>query len=172
MIEADKSEQLTKFSRQAADLCSVYLYKEGLFLRAYNEGAYGFVHQVMACKPIRRFVKAIGDDRIVCGAPQTTVAKLPAFIQAEQIDAVIWRLPLSKPVDLAQYHAWREGLPLIAKEEASQVKTANPMQQIMDRLMQFNVATSTPVAALNLVADLQRQWLDNISPERLQAVTD
>jgi hypothetical protein len=43
---------LTKFSRQAADLDAAYLYKEGLFVRAYNEGAYGFIHHVMACKPL------------------------------------------------------------------------------------------------------------------------
>lgn len=30
---------LTQFSRQAADLGAVYLYQEGLFVRAYNEGA-------------------------------------------------------------------------------------------------------------------------------------
>ena len=47
---------MTKFEQQAADLAGVYLYKEGLFVRAYNEGAFAFIHQILACKPMRRFV--------------------------------------------------------------------------------------------------------------------
>ena len=59
MQESSNGAVLTKFSRQAADPGAVYLYKEGLFVRAYNEGAYGFIHQVLACKPMRRFVKSV-----------------------------------------------------------------------------------------------------------------
>jgi len=65
---------VTKFSRQAADLGAVYLYQEGLFVRAYNEGAYAFIHQVLACKPLRRYVKSAGADRVVCGVPLTVLA--------------------------------------------------------------------------------------------------
>lgn len=47
MLESEEGggTALTKFARQAADLTAVFLYKEGLFVRAYNEGAYGFIHQ-------------------------------------------------------------------------------------------------------------------------------
>ena len=68
---------VTKFSRQAADLAAVYLYKEGLFVRAYNEGAYGFIHELLECKPLRRFVKSAGTDRVVCGVPFTALAAMP-----------------------------------------------------------------------------------------------
>jgi hypothetical protein len=84
-IEKGAGVVVTKFSRQAADLGAVYLYKEGLFARAYNEGAYGFIHQVMACKPMRRFVKSAGVDRVVCGVPLTVLAQLPGFAQATQL---------------------------------------------------------------------------------------
>ena len=43
-----------------ADLGVAYLCKEGLFVRAYNEGAYAFIHQALACKAMRRFVKSAG----------------------------------------------------------------------------------------------------------------
>ena len=39
MQAAGNGVVLTKFSRQAADPGAVYLYKEGLFVRACNEGA-------------------------------------------------------------------------------------------------------------------------------------
>ncbi len=58
---------------------AVFLYKEGLFVRAYNEGAYGFIHHVLACKPMRRFVKSAEADRVLCGGPLTVLAKLPDF---------------------------------------------------------------------------------------------
>ena len=38
--EQGEREVVSKFSRQAADLGAVFVYKEGLFARAYNEGAY------------------------------------------------------------------------------------------------------------------------------------
>lgn len=165
-IEKGVGVDVTKFSRQAADLGAVYLYKEGLFARAYNEGAYGFIHQVMACKPMRRFVKAAGEDRVVCGVPLTTLKRLPAFEQASQIDALTWRWPLIVPVERVLYEAWRESLPLMMPNASSPTVDVDGAaqvlpklaQRLMDRLMQFNVAASTPVAALNLVADLQRQW--------------
>ena len=79
MQPAGNGVAVTKFSRQAADLGAVYLYQEGLFVRAYNEGAYAFIHQVLACKPIRRFVKSTGADRVVCGVPLTVVGALAGF---------------------------------------------------------------------------------------------
>ncbi len=169
MQEMDDGKVLTKFSRQADDLGAVYLYKEGLFARAYNEGAYGFIHQVMACKPMRRFVKSAGADRVVCGMPLTSLAKLPGFAQATQLDALTWRWPLSNPIDRPQYDAWREALPLllpgasaaVADVAAPAPPVANFAQRLIAQLMQFNVAASTPVAALNLVADLQRQWQES-----------
>lgn len=114
---------LTKFSWQADDPGAVYLYKEGLFVRAYNEGAYGFIHHVMACKPMRRFVKSAGEDRVVCGVPLTVLAKLPGFGQSSQLDALTWRWPLVVPVERVPYEAWRESLPLI-KPGVSAVVTA------------------------------------------------
>jgi len=165
MQELEKSDGVTKFSRQAADLGAVYLYKEGLFVRAYNEGAYGFIHQVLACKPLRRFVKSAGRDRVVCGVPFTVLAALPAFQQAIPVDALTWRWPLATPVDRAQYEAWREALPLLTANVGDAVPPLpgreNPERRLIEQLMRFNVATSTPVAALNLVADLQ-------SPRRVQ----
>jgi hypothetical protein len=160
MQAIDDGKVLTKFARQAADLGAVFLYKEGLFVRAYNEGAYGFIHQVLACKPMRRFVKSAGEDRVVCGVPLTTLEKLPEFAVASQLDASTWRWPLVAPVDRVQYEAWCAGLPL-EMQGAVVAPTPPPVdlaQRLIDRLMQFNVAASTPVAALNLVADLQRQW--------------
>ncbi|MDO9012158.1 MAG: hypothetical protein Q7U78_10205 [Gallionella sp.] len=157
---------VTKFSRQAADLSAVFLYKEGLFVRAYNEGAYGFIHQVLACKPMRRFVKSIAGDRVVCGVPFTVVAALPGFAQASQLDALTWRWPLAEPVERALYEAWREALPLVMPGvsvptvevgDAAQV-APNLAQRLIDQLIQFNLVNNSPLAALNLVADLQRQW--------------
>lgn len=53
MQESEENDRVTKFSRQAADPGAAYLYKEELFARAYNEVAYGFIHLVMACKPMQ-----------------------------------------------------------------------------------------------------------------------
>lgn len=171
MQSANNGEVVTKFSRQAADLGAVYLYQEGLFVRAYNEGAYAFIHQVLACKPLRRFVKSAGADRVVCGVPLTVLAQLAGFAQATPFEPLSWRWPLRLPVERALYEAWRDALPLsvprasavLAGASASTAAVpawavADLAQRLMNQWLQFNVATSTPVAALNLVADLQRQW--------------
>lgn len=164
MQASDDEKVLTKFSRQAADLGAVFLYKEGLFVRSYNEGAYGFIHHVLACKPMRRFVKAAGTDRVVCGVPLASLEKLAGFAQATQLDATTWRWPLATPVDLPQYEVWRAALPLEMPGAVAGVMPAPPAdlaRRLIGQLMQFNVAASTPVAALNLVADLQRQWRES-----------
>ena len=67
-------------------------------------------------------------------------------------------------MDLAKYDAWRESLPLLASEASPKPTPSGsplPAQHVVDQLMQFNLAASTPMAALNLVADLQRQWQEN-----------
>lgn len=163
MQKSDNGAVLTKFDRQAADLGAVFLYKEGLFVRAYNEGAYGFIHHILACKPLRRFVKSAGEERVVCGVPFTAAVALPGFAQATELDALTWRWPLPMPVDHAGYAAWRESLPLLSTGDASPASAAqpHPAQRLVDQLMQFNLAVSTPMAALNLVADLQRQWSES-----------
>lgn len=156
---------MTKFEQQAADLAGVYLYKEGLFVRAYNEGAFAFIQQVLACKPMRRFVKSAGEDRVVCGVPFSVFAGLPGFADASQRNALTWRWPLAAPVAPADYEVWRDSLPLQAANSpdnkaaaAPQPAAETPAQRLLAALLAFNVAASTPMAALNLVADLQRQW--------------
>jgi len=44
--EQGEREVVSKFSRQAADLGAVFNYKEGLFVRAYNEGEPGRVGKI------------------------------------------------------------------------------------------------------------------------------
>jgi hypothetical protein len=160
-LKENNRGECSKFTRQAADLGAVFIYKEGLFSRAYNEGAYGFIHQIMACKPLRRYVKSAGTDRVVCGIPLTALVKIPGFAQASQLDSVTWRWPLATPVEFVRYQAWRETLPLAnGTATAALPPVVDYAQRLIDQLIQFNVATSTPMAALNLVADLQQQWFE------------
>lgn len=105
MQSSDEAVVVTKFTRQAADLDAIYLYQEGLFVRAYNEGAYGFIHQVLACKPLRRFVKSAGSDRVVCGVPLTLLRTLPGFVQATQLDALTWPWPTARATIALQWWA-------------------------------------------------------------------
>ena len=121
---------------------------------------------MLACKPLRRFVKSAGADRVVCGVPLTVLEKLPGFGHVSQLDAQTWRWPLVTPVELAQYEVWRESLPLMLIAKAAKAAESTPpvadlAQRLIEQLIRFNVAASTPVAALNLVADLQRQWRES-----------
>jgi hypothetical protein len=154
MPSGDESRVLTKFTRQAADLGSVYLYQAGLFVRAYNEGAYGFIHQVLACKPLRCFVKLAGTNRVVCGVPLTLLRTLPGFAQASQLDALTWRWPLAGAVDRVLYDAWRLALPLLPSRSTAALpvpadsgQAGYLAQALVDQLLQFNLANSSPVAA-------------------------
>jgi hypothetical protein len=71
-------------------------------------------------------------------------------------------------VDRGEYEAWREALPLVAVPLTPALSPlpggeggdTAPERRLIEQLMRFNVATSTPVAALNLVAELQRQWTE------------
>ena len=158
---------MEKCERQAADLGAVWLYQEGLFVLAYNEGAYGFIHQILGCKPMRRFVKSAGEDRVVCGVPFSVVAALPGFALAQAQGDLSWRWPLATTVDPTAYHAWREKLPIQAARKSDQspalsVPASDSIpacaQNVLTQLLAFDVGSNTPLAALQLVANLQRQW--------------
>jgi hypothetical protein len=77
--------------------------------------------------------------------PLAVLAKLPVFGQARQPDVLTWRWPLARPIDRAQYDAWREHLPLIMSGVSSAVA----------------VVTTLPRA------DLARRLIDNARRVRL-----
>ncbi|PTU66955.1 hypothetical protein DB032_19515 [Chromobacterium sp. Panama] len=84
----------------------IVLFREGMFARMYEVGAWRFVRQVRPLKISVRRIKKLGQDVVYCGLP---IASLPAVgVALESYDETnaCWRLPGSE-AGVVGFDEWR-----------------------------------------------------------------
>jgi len=62
-------------AREDANPGRIYFYREGPFLKAYQQSAYMFVRDCAKFKPTKKYVKAVGREIVSIGFPQGTLLK-------------------------------------------------------------------------------------------------
>jgi len=62
-----------KIAQELNNENSIYLLKEGIFWRAYNQSAMRFVNNLKPLKIIRKYIKKVKQDIFYCGFPESSL---------------------------------------------------------------------------------------------------
>ncbi|OFY87783.1 MAG: hypothetical protein A3F72_02775 [Bacteroidetes bacterium RIFCSPLOWO2_12_FULL_35_15] len=62
-----------KIAQELNNENSIYLLKEGIFWRAYNQSAMRFVNNLKPLKIIRKHIKKVKQDIFYCGFPESSL---------------------------------------------------------------------------------------------------
>lgn len=93
----------------------IYLHKEGLFLRCYNQSAFLFWKHVAQMKLTRRFIKKVNTHMIYLGFPEGTKKKWLRDRKVEKLDDKLFVVIMDgESIDDAEY---------LQFEEAARVQT-------------------------------------------------
>ena len=148
---------------------TVYLYKEGVFWIAYEQSAY-LVSQVKSLKPTKKYVKAVGQEVVSVGFPDTALANLLlSFRVISQNDLQVVAESF-QTIEEASFEAWKSDLPLREKSPLNPPKEdfsplfwkgvggeAGTELLILKKLQIFSLADKTPMECMFFLSDLQKQ---------------
>lgn len=97
-------------SREEQNVDSIWLYREGMFMKAYDRSAF-FAHTMIhEFKLSRRYVKTVNMDVISLGFPEMTVPKwLNGYVYESVQDGLI-RCHVRKEFDEVEFHNWKESV--------------------------------------------------------------
>jgi hypothetical protein len=153
----DRTEKL----RLSADTEFGYSFRQGIFSRFYEQSLFWFSVNIKPLKPMREKVKG-GEFILYGGMPITSFEKLlgvNALLQVEYTEYG-WRWPYAAQnglFDETRYTSWREQIPAVP-ETVDAPKSSN----IIDSILSFNLAGSTPIEAMQAI----QQWQMDIRRQK------
>lgn len=140
------------------------LYREGVFLVAYEQSAYLFHRFVRQYKVSKKMVKAVGREVVSLGFPQSSVDTLLAGRAVDRQDgAVFVSLRDGESLSDDDFAAWKAGVP--AAFSAAPVVSprsgggAADGGDIISRIMAFPLESRTPMECMLFVNELRQSIL-------------
>lgn len=103
-------------SREENNRNTVYLYKEGIFLKAYERSAYLVYMNIHEFKVSRRYVKSVNQEIFSLGFPESSAPKWLYGYRYTWITDRIVMCEINKECDEVGYHAWKETVPVNASD--------------------------------------------------------
>lgn len=95
-------------SREESNEDSIYLYREGMFMKAYERSAF-FAHTLIhEFKLSKRYIKTVNMDVISLGFPEQTVPKWLNGYVYEYVQEGLIRCRMRKKFDEVEFHNWKE----------------------------------------------------------------
>jgi len=137
-----------------SSLCSVNLYKEGIFWTAYEQSAY-YVWLLKGYKPTKKRYKKMDKEVVQIGFP-----KVDALLENQNISIVAQQdtfisFNTIKPIELVGFKRWKNALTSMPIGAKTTTTTTNIQQEIIDSICVFDCINKTPVEALLFIDELK-----------------
>ncbi len=151
-----------KLNYEQHNECTIRLWPEGGFYKAYERSAHLFVTCVRPYAVRRKYYKVVGRDVVETGFPQSVLARLGMDVVEHQ-GAML--LKVDSCIDEQSYRIWHESVPLQVTATAPRPERAvaavqQPMaqleHQVAERIRQLNMADMTPMQCMVLLSELSR----------------
>jgi hypothetical protein len=137
-----------------SSLCSVNLYKEGIFWTAYEQSAY-YVWLLKGYKPSKKRYKKMDKEVVQIGFP-----KVDALLENQNISIVAQQdtfisFNTITPIELVDFKRWKNALTSVPIGVKTTTTTTNIQQEIIDSINVFDCLNKTPVEALLFIDELK-----------------
>ena len=164
----------------------IHLFKEGLFLKAYQRSAYLFNTTVKPFKTIPKYFKGVQQHLVLLGFPSGGLDNLFPQANVKQVEEgyyVVSLNPETVAFDVEKYNEWfllveqqyaKEQERMKEKErekekEATLFSQPNPVpvvenemseSSVRDKIMRFPLEQSTPIECMLFLSELRRSLRD------------
>ena len=141
---------LDKVTLQQQDTTKIFLFKEGVFYKAYNEGA--FLLQDRNYKVAVKKIKSVENEVLSIGFPISVLEKLKENRQIEEYDNYC-SLQSNIVFSLLLYEEWYQNQIANIKREDSKYLEEYTLK---DTIKNYPLANKTPIEVFIWVAKLQK----------------
>ena len=141
---------LDKVTLQRQDTTKIFIFKEGVFYKAYNEGA--FLLKDKNYKVAIKHIKSIENEVLSIGFPISVLEKLKENRQSEEYDNYC-SLQSNIVFSLLLYEEWYQNQIANIKREDSKYLEEYTLK---DTIKNYPLANKTPIEVFIWVAKLQK----------------
>lgn len=142
----------------SADETRIHAFRQGIFIKLYEQSLYRFIQHVRPLKPMPERMKG-GEPVVYGGLPIASFEQLvgPETMPYMEITGYGYSWICSIQGLENDYAVWREGV--FADSFAAQPNEqnqANSAQLVIAAVKRFNLARTTPLEAMNAIGEWQR----------------
>lgn len=141
----------------------IYLYREGIFWKAYQYSAYRVIRRQANLRLKKKFIKAVSCEVVSLGFPDVTLERIFGKNEIELIDEKLLCINDSD-VNKQAYEEWFEAVPLMESPDKSlpglKQLPGSTEEAVLQKLKEFRVEESTPMACMNFLASLRKELVE------------
>ena len=145
---------LEKVSIQNQDSTKIYLFKEGIFYKAYNEGA--FLLKDRNYKVAVKKIKGIENKVLSIGFPISILNRIVENGVSEEVHENYVSFQTHIVFSDKSYHQWRSNLTELEKNKANLSNNIGDYNTLIDSIKNYPLANKTPIEVFNWVSELQK----------------
>lgn len=161
------SSLIDNLSQESKNTDRIYLYREGVFYKAYERSAYLFVKHIKPFMVKKRLVKSVKREVVSIGFPTNSLYNYFSKEQVREFENGA-TVELDKKIDLVEFEQWRRNIRLIkdtpqnpsgqmqqtfAAEEPIPAAEKNIVMQIK----MFPIEAKTPLDCMMFLSNIKKQ---------------
>lgn len=154
-----------KIAQELNNENSIYLLKEGIFWRAYNQSAMRFVNNLKPLKIICKHIKKVKQEIFYCGFPESSLDNIreKAIEKGFQITEINdKKLVISGISAVDDYKNWMGNQPACLNEPVVQYAKRNTPDNIIQQIQQYPLENATPLETMLFIQKLKQSIKDGI----------
>ncbi len=160
-----------KLALETAGSTHIYLYREGLFWKAYERSTIKFIQTITVYQVNTRFCKVVNMEVISLGFPDAVLPKILENREYEQPDEkrlVIRSVLLGDEEFATEKDRYISKMMQALKKEALQEtvpirKEPDAGAQVLEQLRLYDIAGVTPIECMIFLSSLKKQLENNIT---------
>ena len=139
---------------------NIYLFKEGIFWRAYERSAWMFVENVKHYRVLKKYVKAVKQDIVYLGFPDSALPEILLTVKTRHASSHTVRksdvevfIEIQGFTNIVGFEQWKSEIPVFAINK----ETDNQYELIIEKIKNYPVANRTPLETLEFLAKIQKE---------------
>jgi len=161
------SSLIDHLSQESKNTDRIYLYREGVFYKAYERSAYLFVKHIKPFMVKKRLVKSVRREVVSIGFPTNSLYNYFSKEQVREFENVA-TVELDKKIDLVEFEQWRENIRLIEdtpQNPSGQMQKASAAEEpipaaeknIVMQIKMFPIEAKTPLDCMMFLSNIKKQ---------------
>ncbi|MBQ7941986.1 MAG: hypothetical protein IJ328_06235 [Muribaculaceae bacterium] len=147
-----------RIEREQSNIDKIYLYKEGIFYKAYERSAYLWITNICNYEIKKRYVKTVDRMIVYIGFPISALEnRLLNRVYREESEYTIVEPDTASVIDAEAYNEWHKALEN-EKEKCGFPECNEPnAEAIVDEIMKYPIETSSPIECMMFLSQLKKR---------------
>lgn len=161
------SSLIDHLSQESKNTDRIYLYREGVFYKAYERSAYLFVKHIKPFMVKKRLVKSVRREVVSIGFPTNSLYNYFSKEQVREFENGA-TVELDKKIDLVEFEQWRANIRLIEdipqnpsgqmqQSSAAEEPTPAAEKNIVMQIKMFPIEAKTPLDCMMFLSNIKKQ---------------